>query len=240
MQSAEELQRAYYTSTAGAYAAAHEVDNPACEEALQLLAHLLPAWGTQSLLDVGSGTGRVLRYMQDHVPSVKLAGIEPVASLIESAERAGLAPGTIREGSGAQLPHPPASFDVVTAFGVLHHVAEPSRVIAEMLRVAKKAVVIGDSNRFAQGRPLARYVKLALSAAGLWPVWNQLRTRGRGYQVSEGDGVYWSYSVFDSMAQLRQHSRRLLTFEVEPVGQPAGPWSLSLLNSGGLMVVAIK
>jgi SAM-dependent methyltransferase len=240
MQTAEELQRAYYSSTAGAYAAAHESDNPECEEALQLLLGLLPTWGAESLLDVGSGTGRVLRYFQDHAPGVRLAGLEPVAELIASAEAAGLAPGTIQQGSGLELPFAAASWDVVTAFGVLHHVAEPARVIAEMLRVARKAVVISDSNRFAQGRPLARYTKLALSAAGLWPLYNRLRTRGKGYQVSKGDGVYWSYSVFDSMSQLRAHSRRLLTLEVEPAKQPAGPWSLPLLNAPSLLVAAIK
>lgn len=34
------------------------------------------------------------------------------------------------------------SFDVVTEMGILHHVAEPERVVAEMLRVAKKAIFI--------------------------------------------------------------------------------------------------
>lgn len=240
MLAAETLQRQYYESTAGTYAASHEVDNPECQEALDMLTALSPVWGAQSLLDVGSGAGRVLRHFQDTAPQLKLAGIEPVPALIREAERAGLRRGTIREGTGLSLPYPDGSWDVVTAFGVLHHVAEPHRVVAEMLRVARRAVVVSDGNRFGQGRPVARLAKAALCATGLWPAWIALRTRGKGYSVSDGDGVHWSYSVYDSMALLRAGSRRLMTLEYDGAGRGIGPWSTGLLNASAVMVAALK
>jgi SAM-dependent methyltransferase len=238
MQTAEQLQRDYYASTAGTYAAQHEADNPECQAALDTLRALLPAWGVSSLLDVGSGVGRVVRHFQ-RVPGLRVGGIEPVPELIQQAELSGVARGSILEGSGTALPYRDASWDVVTAFGMLHHVARPDLVIAEMLRVAKVAVVISDGNRFGQGRTAARLAKLAMCATGLWPAWIALRTRGRGYDVSEGDGIHWSYSVYDSMAQLRAGSSRLLTLESS--GAPSvGPWSLTLLNAGSVLVVALK
>jgi hypothetical protein len=86
---------------------------------------------------------------------------------------------------------------------VLHHVPDPRPVVAEMLRVARRAVFIADSNNFGQGPRPARLAKQLLHACGLWPLANLVKTRGRGYIVTEGDGVSYSYSVFSSLPQIR-------------------------------------
>jgi ubiquinone/menaquinone biosynthesis C-methylase UbiE len=52
------------------------------------------------------------------------------------------------------------SIDAAFECGVLHHVAEPSHVVGEMMRVARKAIFLSDSNRFGQGRLIARILKL--------------------------------------------------------------------------------
>ena len=44
-------------------------------------------------------------------------------------------------------------------------------------------------------------------AAGLWAIADWIKTGGRGYSVSEGDGVAYSYSVFNDWPQIRQHCR---------------------------------
>jgi hypothetical protein len=43
------------------------------------------------------------------------------------------------------------AFDVVTAFAVLHHVRRHGRVISEMLRVARRAIFISDTNNYGRG-----------------------------------------------------------------------------------------
>src|SRR5262249_41752779 len=83
---------------------------------------------------------------------------------------------------------------------------------SEMLRVSRKAIFISDTNNFGQGSVLARRVKQAINAIGLWPTFDLLRTRGRGYHCSEGDGVYYSYSVFNDFAIIREQCASVHVF----------------------------
>lgn len=238
---AEELQRAYYERTAQDYGAMHEGHDSAHDRALELILPWLSApLAARSLLDVGAGTGRALRFLAARRPELALHGIEPVPALIAQAEAAGLPRGVIQPGSGAALPFADASIDVVTAFGMLHHVPEPARVIRELMRVARKAIFISDSNRFAQGSRLARYTKLSLHALGLWPAYTLLRTRGRGYMVSEGDGLFYSYSVFDDLPLLRTWSPQLMLVELESAAEAAGRWGGPLCNASTVLVGALK
>ena len=236
----QQSQLQYYTRTAGDYERLHSGEDSDHEVALEALCGLLPAIDAGSLLDVGTGTGRVLRYFGARLPTLQLAGLEAVPAMVHEAERQGVPPGVIALGDGAKIPFGDGSFDVVTSFGVLHHVAKPGRVIREMMRVARKAVFISDGNRFAQGRPWARYVKLALHGAGLWPLFDFVRTRGRGFMESEGDGVYYSYSIFDSLPELRSLSARLLFLELSRAAVPSGRWSTSVTNAPAILVGAYK
>ncbi|HET8935513.1 MAG TPA: class I SAM-dependent methyltransferase [Polyangiales bacterium] len=238
--SPHELQRAYYERTASSYRTLHEREGSAHDRALRVIVPMLDMLEARSVLDVGAGAGRALRHFSSQRPKLELHGIEPVASLVREAEQAGVAPGTIQLGSGDALPFQDASIDVLTAFGVLHHVADPSHVIREMLRVARRAVFISDSNRFGQGRPAVRYAKLALRALGLWPLFDLVRTRGRGYMTSEGDGLFYSYSIFDSMRSLREWAPELMLVELETASTVIGPWADPLCNASTLLVGAIR
>src|SRR5207245_752348 len=100
-------------------------------------------------------------------------------------------------------------FDVVCEFAVLHHVKKPEVVIAEMLRVARKAIFISDSNNFGQGSFLRRSMKQALNALGLWKVANFFKTSGKNYIISDGDGLGYSYSVFNNYKQLQASCQRI-------------------------------
>jgi hypothetical protein len=84
----------------------------------------------------------------------------------------------------------------------LHHMPSPGLAIAEMIRVARKAIFLCDSNNFGQGGKFSRYLKHAINALGLWPVANLVKTKGRGYTFSDGDGVMYSYSVFANYKQI--------------------------------------
>ena len=121
---------------------------------------------------------------------------------------------------------------------MLHHVAEPRAVVAEMMRVARKAVILSDSNRFGQGPMLLRFVKLALWKTGLWGAFNYLRTHGKGYTITEGDGLSYSYSVYDSFDQLARWSDRVILIPAEIT--KASSWAHPLLTSGSVIVCAIR
>jgi hypothetical protein len=84
----------------------------------------------------------------------------------------------------------------------MHHLPRPSTAVSEMTRVARSAIFISDNNRFGHGSALARGAKLLIHSARLWPLYEVLRTRGRGYVESPGDGVFYSYSLYDSIGTL--------------------------------------
>lgn len=199
--SADDIQRAYYERTASTYDDVHmscRVDEHYA--ALEFIDLLCDRFHFESLLDVGAGTGRGIRFLLNRNRNVQ--GLEPVKALIEQAETRGVPKGLIVAGSGYSLPFENDSFDAVLECGVLHHVAEPSRVVSEMMRVAKRAVFLSDANRFGQGRYAVRILKLALYKCNLWRAARFIQTRGKMYTISEGDGLAYSYSVFDSYAQL--------------------------------------
>jgi hypothetical protein len=71
-----------------------------------------------------------------------------------------------------------------------------------MLRVARKAIFISDSNNFVQGGKFSRFLKQAINAVGFWPAVNLIKTKGTGYTLSAGDGLAYSYSVFTNFKQI--------------------------------------
>jgi hypothetical protein len=107
-----------------------------------------------------------------------------------------------------------------------------------MLRVARRAVFISDANRFGQGSWLGRIAKLALYRLRLWPLANYIKTRGRGYVITPGDGLAYSYSVFDSCDLLAQWASRLILVPTHP--PTARSWAHPLLTAGQVLVCAIR
>jgi hypothetical protein len=51
--------------------------------------------------------------------------------------------------------------------GIMHHVDQPARVIGEMLRVARTAIIVFDHNNYAFGGGLARRLRMGLKLCGL-------------------------------------------------------------------------
>jgi ubiquinone/menaquinone biosynthesis C-methylase UbiE len=233
------IQRRYYTDTAAKYDSMHAGEGDAQPEILSAVSALLQMVRPRTLLDVGCGTGRGIEYLLSTIPGLSAFGIEPVRALIEqSAEKARIPRGIALQGSGDALPFADASIDVVCSFAILHHVREPNRIVREMLRVARKAVVIADSNRFGQGSWPMRWAKLLLYKMGLWGVVNFAKTGGKGYRITEGDGLAYSYSLYDSFDCLAQGSKRLI---VIPAGSgKTRSWMHPLLTSEGVIALAIK
>jgi ubiquinone/menaquinone biosynthesis C-methylase UbiE len=234
-----EIQRKYYTDTAALYEQMHEHEGSGDAISNKFVQSLLRMIDAKSVLDVGTATGRGLRDLREALPNGFVCGIEPVSALLEQAMQNGNAnSGSVVRASGAALPFADGSFDAVCEFAVLHHVANPNAVVGEMLRVAKKAVLISDSNRFGQGSKIARLVKLGLYKSKLWGAYNYVRTSGKGYQITEGDGLAYSYSVYDSFELILRWADRIILYSGKEKG--ARSWAHPLLTSGAVLLCALK
>ena len=238
-ESAETLQAKYYEQSAAAYDDLHNAsEDHEHNLALRYIDMISNAFGLHTFLDVGAGTGRGMMYLRDRGKDVR--GVEPVAAMIEKAESNGLPKGLLVQGDGYALPFADASFDAVLECGVLHHVADPARVVAEMTRVAKRAVFLSDSNRFGQGRPAARLLKTALYKCGLWRAARFVQTSGRMYIVSKEDGIQYSYSVFDSYNQLAGGTQQIWLLPTAGEQSSRSSWLHPLLNSTHVLLCAFK
>jgi ubiquinone/menaquinone biosynthesis C-methylase UbiE len=213
------LQRAYYTNSASTYESMHVQGLGEHDLACAIMESLSAYHGCASVLDVGSGTGRVVARLRKNPAFTRVLGVEPVKALREVGHGNGIPADQLIDGDATELSFADDSFDLVCAFGVLHHVRQPRLVLSEMTRVAAKAIFLSDSNRFAGGAAYSRYMKLWLWKLGMWPIVDWIKTRGRGYSYSEGDGVAYSYSIFDDYKFLHLHFDNLMSFNLDGSGR---------------------
>ena len=233
------LQCKYYTDTAARYGEMHEHEGSGDPLHMDFIIAMLRMLQVRTVLDVGTASGRTLRNLKTAIPELFICGIEPVGALLHQAVVCGnAASGAIAQGKGDALPFADSSFEAVCEFAILHHVSDPKTVVSEMLRVAKKAIFLSDSNRFGQGSTVLRLVKLALYKTRLWDVFNYLRTSGKGYQITEGDGVAYSYSVYDSFDQIARWADRIILIPADRT--KATSWLHPLLTSAGVILCAIR
>jgi SAM-dependent methyltransferase len=98
------------------------------------LAELLPSGAT--VLDVGSGDGRLAKSVETVRPDLRMLGVDvlvrPDAQI------------PVRRFDGVQLPFADGGFDVVMMIDVLHHATDQDALLRESVRVAKRAIVIKD------------------------------------------------------------------------------------------------
>jgi ubiquinone/menaquinone biosynthesis C-methylase UbiE len=211
-----EIQQKYYAENAHKYSEMHDQEKDEHYFALALLVATIDYFGIESILDIGSGTGRAVAYLKKKCPGVKVIGIEPVEELRRIGYRNGLSQEELIEGDALKLNFREGEFDMVCEFGMLHHIRSPEIVVGEMLRVAKKAIYVSDSNNFGQGSAPARTVKQLLNSFGLWKAANLVMTRGKGYYLSEEDGLAYSYSVFNSYKQIEEKCKRIHLLNTAP------------------------
>ncbi len=103
------------------------------------LGEVIQATAPQDLLDIGTGTGRMLEILGPRVGHA--LGIDQSREMLAVArvnlERAGLANSIVRLGDMYQLPLADACFDAVVIHQVLHYADRPAAAIAEAARVLR-------------------------------------------------------------------------------------------------------
>ena len=204
-----DIQKSYYTETANLYNEMHVNEQGEHFFALSFLVSMLDCFQIKSILDIGSGTGRAVLHIKKLRPDIKIVGIEPIQELRKIGYQNGLSEEELTYGDATNLNIPSQKYDLVCEFGVLHHIKKPELAVAEMLRISKKAIFISDSNNFGEGSLISRSTKQLLNLLGLWDFADLLKTKGKGYRISEGDGLSYSYSVFNNYQQVKSQCKSI-------------------------------
>lgn len=105
---------------------------------------VLKGFAPESLLDIGSGRGVFLWPLLDELPDVAVTAVDVLphrVADIDAVRRGGITRLSAREMSVDALAFADRSFDAVTVLEVLEHLPDPAAAVAEVLRVARSAVV---------------------------------------------------------------------------------------------------
>jgi SAM-dependent methyltransferase len=134
----DERQRVYWESDLGHREVAHPVVAGFSRQRWAHVARRIPMAEVRDLLDVGCGSG----FSTAYAPAA-VRGVGCDASLRMLAHHPGA---EVVMAEATTLPFADSQFDLVTCWEVLHHVAEPWKVLAEMARVARRFVVVFEPN----------------------------------------------------------------------------------------------
>jgi ArsR family transcriptional regulator len=108
------------------------------------LVEIVGAAAPRDLLDIGTGTGRIIEILASRVGQA--LGIDQSREMLAIArvnlERTGSANAMVRLGDMYQLPLPGGSFDAVVIHQVLHYADRPAAAIAEAARVLRPGGVL--------------------------------------------------------------------------------------------------
>ena len=90
-----------------------------------------------AILDVGCGTGRLLRAAEGLFPGARLEGVDAAPAMVKRAQAESDSGITFRQGVAEQLPFGEAEFDLVFSTMTFHHWADQGRGAAEVARVMR-------------------------------------------------------------------------------------------------------
>jgi ubiquinone/menaquinone biosynthesis C-methylase UbiE len=106
------------------------------------------------LLDVGCGPGNIVLKIARRCPRLTIVGLDHSRNMVQAARRAAAELGLggrvfFQQANAGQIPFSGGAFDIVLSNSVLHHLVDPSKVLEEMLRVAKPggAILVRDLRR---------------------------------------------------------------------------------------------
>jgi ubiquinone/menaquinone biosynthesis C-methylase UbiE len=89
-----------------------------------------------AILDVGCGTGKLLKSAEARFPGAKLVGVDAAIEMVKYAQTSNPT-GTIQfqQAMAEELPFPNASFDLVFSTMTFHHWSNQTKGIAEVARI---------------------------------------------------------------------------------------------------------
>lgn len=223
---AVEKQRRYYSSTAADYDQSHgeEVEHL---RALSAFSGFIQGLPHGSFLDVGAGTGSAVRFLSRVFPGARVIGVEPVFALRDIGHhKHGISYEQLVHGDALDLEFGDGSFDWCVETATLHHIEDFRSAVKEMVRVADFGIMFSDSNNMGQGSAAARLTKHMIKAVGLWNLFIKIQTNGRGYKEDAGDGIHYSFSLFDCIPIVQKKFPNIFLMNTIPAG-PNLYWSAS-------------
>jgi len=141
---------AYSSATAQAHL--NTIDDTLVEHALRLV----KGRERGRALDIGTGPGQIVIKLARRLTQWKFVGVDRSAGMIAQA-RTNLASAgdgladrvEFQVADGNRLPLPDSSFDLVLCNSVLHHLAEPEKLLSEIARLASSggAILLRDLRR---------------------------------------------------------------------------------------------
>lgn len=106
--------------------------------------------GSQKILDVGCGDGRIDSYLMSSNKEIEIIGIDVLVRDNTYID--------VIEYDGYHIPLKDNVVDTVMVIDVLHHVDDPQRLIKEMVRVTSDSIIIKDHIKVG----FVSYIKLRL------------------------------------------------------------------------------
>lgn len=134
-------------------------DESAMHQALAAsVADFLDLTGVQTVLDVGTGTGLLLRFLDRRSPGLDLIGADLSPGMLAVASEK-LTNATWIEADATSLPLPDASIDLITCVTALHMIPDMAATIREWRRLLRQegclvtATFLRDRGRPGPGSP---------------------------------------------------------------------------------------
>ena len=113
------------------------VFEPVQKTVLELAASEVPR--PVAILDIGCGTGRLLRSTEEQFPPAALEGVDAAVEMVKHAQAVNPARSRIRfqQATAERLPFAADQFDLVFSTMTFHHWDDQARAVAEVARVLK-------------------------------------------------------------------------------------------------------
>ncbi len=148
-------QKKFWDTTTNIRRYNHPVVKAFAQQRVEFIGKILNSWQPKNALDVGCGDGFGMFYMRSIIGTIH--GCDGSAKMLKANPTHAT---YLTQCDAYALPWKDNSFDLVYCWELLHHVAEPSRVIREMVRVAARCVLICEPN----------CLNPAMALLGLWVI----------------------------------------------------------------------
>ena len=127
----------------------HTTQNPVSQFFLnnfkQLVLEQTKQLNPESILDVGAGEGFMLEMFRKNNVAKKIEGIEYMDEAIKLGNK--INPKVkIKKGDIYKLPYKAGTFDLIICTEVLEHLENPKKALTELIRVAKKYIILSVPN----------------------------------------------------------------------------------------------